>query len=97
MAASVRVVVPWGARAIVPVHPVESLALGLLDPVVDGGLTDVEFAGDLVLGSPLVGRRRRWPDDERLPGHFAHGDLRGGMRFFSPDYTGAIGMMVAQN
>ena len=51
MAASVRWVV-WGiARAIVPVDPVEALALGVADPAMDGGLAHVELAGDLVLRS----------------------------------------------
>ena len=40
-------------RTVVPVHPVESLPLGLLDPVLDRGLTDVELTGGGVLGLPL--------------------------------------------
>jgi hypothetical protein len=35
-----------------PVHPVESLPVSLLDPVVDHGLTDVEPTGGVVLGLP---------------------------------------------
>ncbi len=35
-----------------PVDPVESLPLSLLDPVMDHGLTDVELTGDIVLGLP---------------------------------------------
>jgi hypothetical protein len=35
----------------VPVHSVESLALGPTDPRMDSGLTDAEFVGDLVLRS----------------------------------------------
>jgi hypothetical protein len=41
----------WSARAIVPVHSVESLALGTTDPRMNSGLTDTEFVGDLVLRS----------------------------------------------
>lgn len=36
-------------RCVVPVHPVESLALGPTDPRMNSGLTDAEFVGDLVL------------------------------------------------
>jgi hypothetical protein len=39
----------WCAGAIVPVHSVEALALGTTDPRMNGGLTDAEFVGDLVL------------------------------------------------
>ncbi len=39
----------WRAGAAVPVHPVEALALGPADPRMNGGLTDTEFEGDLVL------------------------------------------------
>jgi hypothetical protein len=35
----------------VPVHSVESLALGTTDPRMNSGLTDAEFVGDLVLRS----------------------------------------------
>ena len=35
---------------VLPVDPVEAPALGVLDPVVDGRLTDAEAPGDLVLG-----------------------------------------------
>jgi hypothetical protein len=35
----------------VPVHSVETLALGTTDPRLNGGLTDAEFVGDLVLRS----------------------------------------------
>jgi hypothetical protein len=35
----------------VPVHPVKALALSTADPGLNGGLTDAEFVGDLVLGS----------------------------------------------
>jgi hypothetical protein len=35
----------------VPVHSVEALALGTTDPRLNGGLTDAEFVGDLVLRS----------------------------------------------
>jgi hypothetical protein len=41
-----------GVRAVVPVHPVESLSLSMLDPVMDRGLTDVELTGGVVLGLP---------------------------------------------
>ena len=41
----------WSAGAIVPVHSVESLALGPADPRMDSGLTDTEFVGDLMLRS----------------------------------------------
>ena len=41
----------WGAGVIVPVHSVESLALGTTDPGMNSGLTDAEFVGDLVLRS----------------------------------------------
>jgi hypothetical protein len=34
-----------------PVHSVETLALGPADPGMDSGLTDTEFVGDLVLRS----------------------------------------------
>src|SRR5204862_2678114 len=40
---------PWRAGAVVPVHSVEALALGPADPRMNGGLTDTEFEGDLVL------------------------------------------------
>ena len=40
---------PWRAGAVVPVHPVEALASGPADPRMNGGLTDTEFEGDLVL------------------------------------------------
>jgi hypothetical protein len=36
-------------RAIVPVDAVEPLPLGVVDPVMDGRLADVELVGDLVL------------------------------------------------
>src|SRR5262249_17705138 len=39
----------------------------------------------------------RWLDDERLPDHFAHGDLRGEMRFsveITPDRSGCGGTKV---
>jgi hypothetical protein len=42
-----------GVRAVVPVHPVESLSLSVLDPVLDRGLTDVELTGGGVPGLPL--------------------------------------------
>jgi hypothetical protein len=35
----------------VPVHAVEAPALGTTDPRMNGGLTDAEFVGDLVLRS----------------------------------------------
>jgi hypothetical protein len=41
----------WSAGTIVPVHSVESLALGPTDPRMNSGLTDAEFEGDLVLRS----------------------------------------------
>jgi hypothetical protein len=41
----------WRAGVAVPVHPVEALALGPADPRMNGGLTDTEFEGDLVLRS----------------------------------------------
>ena len=41
----------WSAGAIVPIHSVESLAVGTTDPRMNGGLTDAEFVGDLVLRS----------------------------------------------
>src|SRR5512142_1690248 len=43
----------WGGvGTVVPVDPVESLPLSLLDPVMDHGLTDVELTGGVVLGLP---------------------------------------------
>ena len=45
-----------GVGTVVPVDPVESLPLSLLDPVMDRGLTDVELTGSIVLGlSPSDG------------------------------------------
>ena len=41
-----------GVGTVVPVDPVESLPLSLLDPVMDHGLTDVELTGSIVLGLP---------------------------------------------
>ena len=35
-----------------PVHSVQTLSLGVVDPVVDGRLTHVELMGDLVLRLP---------------------------------------------
>jgi hypothetical protein len=40
---------PWGAGAIVPVHSVESPALGMADPMMNSGLTDIEIVSNLVL------------------------------------------------
>ena len=40
-------------RTVVPVDPIESLPLSLLDPEMDRGLTDEELTGGGVLGSPL--------------------------------------------
>jgi hypothetical protein len=39
------------AGAVVPVHPVESLAVSPTDPGMNRGLTDAESVGDLVPGS----------------------------------------------
>jgi hypothetical protein len=41
-----------GVRTVLPVHPIESLPLSILDPVLDRGLTDAELAGGGVLGLP---------------------------------------------
>jgi hypothetical protein len=41
--------VPWGTGSIVPVHAIEPLALGVVDPMMNGGLADIEFVGNLVL------------------------------------------------
>jgi hypothetical protein len=38
-----------GARAVVPIDAIESLAVGELDPVIDGGRTHAEFSCDLAL------------------------------------------------
>ena len=38
-----------GVGTVVPVDPVESLPLSLLDPVMDHGLTDVELTSGVVL------------------------------------------------
>jgi hypothetical protein len=42
----------WSAGSIVPVHSIEPLALGMVDPMMNGGLADIEFVGDLVLRTP---------------------------------------------
>jgi len=39
----------WGAGAIVPVHSVEALASGPMDPGMNSRLTGTEIVGDLVL------------------------------------------------
>jgi hypothetical protein len=39
---------PWGAGAIVPIHSAESLALGMADPMMNSGLTDIEIVSDRV-------------------------------------------------
>ena len=39
-------------RTVVPVHPIESLPLSMLDPVMNRGLTDMELTGGSVLGLP---------------------------------------------
>jgi len=49
-------------RAIVPVHSVEPLPVSVVNPVMDGRLTDVELQGDLVLGATASNR-----GDDRLP------------------------------
>jgi len=41
------------AGAIVPVHSIEPLAAGVLDPMMDHGLADMEFVGDRVLRSTI--------------------------------------------
>src|SRR5438128_9061792 len=42
---------PCGVPAIVPVHSVEPLPVGVMDPVMDGRLAHVELLDDLVLGA----------------------------------------------
>jgi hypothetical protein len=37
----------------VPVHSIEPLASGVLDPMMDHGLAHMEFVGDLVLRSTI--------------------------------------------
>jgi hypothetical protein len=43
----------WDAGAIAPIHAVEPPASGVADPMMDRGLTDIEFVGDLVLRSAV--------------------------------------------
>jgi hypothetical protein len=54
-------------RAIVPVDAVEPLPLGVVDPVVDGRLADVELVGDLVLRATASDRGDDRAATESLP------------------------------
>ena len=56
-----------GVRTVMPVHPVESLSLSVLDPVLDRGLTDVELTGGGVLGLPLSDGGHEGPTTNGIP------------------------------
>jgi hypothetical protein len=76
----------------VPVDSVESLALGPTDPRMNSGLTDIEFVNDLVMRATASDSGNDGSSASGFPFTLAHGGLQEGMRYFSPDSTGLIGM-----
>ena len=80
-----------------PVHSVESLALGVVDPVMDGGLADVEFVGDLVLRSTASDGGDDGSTTSGFPITLLMATSGEGCGFSVQNTPELIGIVVAQN